>query len=422
MTRAEVVTAASTLGALGLAFVAANSAPGMRVVPYLVAHTLLLVASLAACVWVSRDADPPRALRRVLLAGVALRLALIPLDPFTTTDVTRYLWDGAVARAGFDPYALPPLAGELAELRARVPVPGDHLDVATCYPPLALALFALAASFGARALVAWKALCALASIATAALVARASASRNAHALAPLAVLGPVAVFESMIGAHLDTFVALAALLMLDAALREKWDRAALAAGTVFALKIVPGVIALPVLVRAPRPVRFALLATLPFSVTFGAAAALGLTPPGSLPAVAENWSFGSPVWAALYARFPLHDEIIRPGLAVVGLLSIALISLRRKDIAANTVGAMGLSLAVSPVIYPWYGTSLAAALPLAPRRWAVFALAVLPTSYEVLDAYQSHGRWSPAWWPMGLLAASVMVGLSFDVWSSRRAR
>lgn len=422
MTRSEKLTLALTLAALVAARIAASSPPGARVAPYLISHSVMLLASIAGCLAVSRSAAPAATLRRVLLLGVGLRLALLPLQPFTTTDVARYLWDGTVARAGFDPYALTPLAPELDGLRARATLPSDHLEVTTCYPPLALSLFAIAASFGSFAFMAWKALCAAASIATAVLIARTSALHHREALAPLAILGPVAVLEAMVGAHLDTFVALAALLMLDAAMRSKWDRAALAAGVVFALKIVPGVIALPVLLRAPRRIRFALLATLPFSISFGVAEALGLTPPGSLPAVAENWSFGSPVWTALYARFPLNDELIRPLLALGGIASIVLISLRRRAIEANTVGAMGLGLAVSPVIYPWYGMSLAVTAPLSPRGWAALALAVLPCSYEVLDAYQSRGRWAPARWPMTLLVVAVVIGWTIDMWRLRRAR
>ncbi|MFO0624295.1 MAG: hypothetical protein U0325_01660 [Polyangiales bacterium] len=317
--------------------------------------------------------------------------------------------------AGEDPYALTPLAPALAPLRARVPLPVDHLDVATCYPPLGLALFAVAALAGAKGLWAWKGLCALASITTARVASRLAVARGAGRWAPRVVLGPIAVLESMVGAHLETFVALAAVLMIDGALRARWDRAALWAGAVVALKIVPGIIVLPVLARAPRPVRFALLATLPFSVSFGLAELAGLTAPGSLPTVATHWSFGSPIWTALYAALPTHDDVIRPVLAVVGLLGVIGVTLRRRhDLPRNTVAAAGVGLAMSPVVYPWYGAVIAALLPLAPRRWAIGALAVLPCTYEVLDAYQAHHRWTPARWPMVLLAGVTLLGRLAD--------
>lgn len=416
MTRAERLAHGLSAAAVVIVHLAAGAAPGARATPYLIAHATLLAAAAAACAGVRGH---PAALRRVLWSGIAVRLALIPVAPFTTTDVGRYVWDGAVLLAGEDPYGLTPLASALVPLRGRVPLPVDHLDVATCYPPLALGLFALAALAGAKATLAWKVLCAVASGITAGVVSRLAASRGAAHLAPLAVLGPIAVLESVVGAHLETFVALAAALMIDAALRERWDRAALGAGVIVALKIVPGVIVLPVLLRAPRPVRFALIATLPFSLSFGLAELAGLTAPGSLPTVATHWSFGAPVWTALYARFPTSDGVIRPALAAVGLVGIAAVALRRREIVRDTVAAAGVSLAVSPVIYPWYGATLAALLPLAPRRWAIAALAVLPCTYEVLDTYQAHHRWEPARWPLALLAAATILGLLADRRGSR---
>jgi hypothetical protein len=415
---------AYALGAVGVALAAwaASRPAGARVAPYLLGHALLAAASGLACLGVARAEDPAAALRRVVVAGFVARAALVPVAPFTTTDVGRYLWDGAVALRGLDPYALTPLAPQLAGLRGTFPAPTDHLDVATCYPPLALALFALAAACGARALLAWKALCAAASIATGGLVARECVDEGRGAWAPLALLGPVAVLETCVGAHLDAFVALAVVAMVVAARRGRWTLAALCAGAVVALKYVPGVVALPLLARAPRKLWFAAVAAAPLALSLAAAEALGMTPPGSLPSVAEHWSFGSPVWTALYARFPVDDDVTRPVLAAAGFASIALIALLRKDFARATADALGLSLAVSPVIYPWYGTSLASLVALAPRAWTLFALCVLPTSYEVLDAFHAHGRWAPARWPMHLLAAAVCAGLLVDVGRRLRAR
>lgn len=412
MTRTERLAHGLTLAALGVVYLAEGAAVGHRATPYLAAHGLLTLASAAACGAVLRD---PGALRRVLWGGLALRLALIPVAPFTTTDVGRYLWDGAVLLAGEDPYALTPLAPQLSALRARAPLPVDHLDVATCYPPLAVGLFALAALAGKWAALVWKVLCALASGISAWVMTRLAASRGASWTAPLAVLGPVAVLEAGVGAHLETFVALAAVLMLDAALRERWDRAAIAAGVIVALKIVPGVIVLPVALRAPRPLRFALLATIPFSASFGVAELAGLTAPGSLPTVATHWSFGSPVWAALYAQFPTRDDVIRPALALVGLVGVVVVSMRRRDLARDTAAAAGVSLAASPVLYPWYGAPLAALVGLAPRRWAIAALATMPFTYEVLDEYQAHLRWAPARWPLAALAGITLLALFVDL-------
>ena len=73
-----------------------------------------------------------------------LRVPLIPLAP--SDDVHRYIWEGLVQNAGFNPYTIPPddprLAGIDDALRARV----NHPHFPAIYPPLAQLTFRAAAA------------------------------------------------------------------------------------------------------------------------------------------------------------------------------------------------------------------------------------------------------------------------------------
>ena len=42
------------------------------------------------------------------------------------------------------------------------------------------------------------------------------------------------------------------------------------------------------------------------------------------------------------------------------------------------------------------------------------ALALMPCTYEVLDSFQAHQRWTPARWPLALLAVATLLGLVAD--------
>ena len=54
----------------------------------------------------------------VILAGaVLMRLALLFTEPYLSTDIYRYVWDGRVQAAGIDPYQYPPAAKALVGLR-----------------------------------------------------------------------------------------------------------------------------------------------------------------------------------------------------------------------------------------------------------------------------------------------------------------
>lgn len=400
--------------------------PGHRVVPYLLAHGALTALSAVAYVSLRKHrqhADFGAALRTLLVGAVVARVVLVPSSAFTTTDPARYLWDGAVALSGHDPYALTPADPALAALAARFPMPLDHHDVATCYPPLAIALFALAAATGPTlAFFAWKILLALASSATVLLAFRELRDSEAPERLAWIALSPILMFEAGVGAHLDTFAALSVVASLVCVRRERWGLAALAAGCAGAVKIIPGLVVIPLFFRAPRKVQFVLLAAAPAVVTTALAFALGMTPPGSLGFVAHNWSFAAPLWTAIYHYFPYDDDRTRAVLGVCGLLGFAAFGLRPGPIARNLRDAFAVGLLVSPVLYPWYGMTLAALSAFAPTAWSWGLFAALPLSYEVLDGYQATGRWTPQRWPMYAIVASVLVGALIDVVRAARSR
>lgn len=93
--------------------------------------------------------------KAVLLGAVLLRLPLLPLPPALSDDMLRYLWDGKVAAAGFNPYALAPEAEELIPLRDGIWRRLPQRQVPTVYPPLAVAAFSIASRLPFP-LLAWK--------------------------------------------------------------------------------------------------------------------------------------------------------------------------------------------------------------------------------------------------------------------------
>lgn len=425
MTRADVPLAAALAAfvlAAGAMHPVSTLPPGHRAAPYIALHFVMVAAMLAAH-RALRLRPSPRGLVWALAAGILARALLVPVAPFTTTDVARYLWDGALALGGGDPYALAPDAPALAWLRAAWPAPFDHRDVESCYPPLALGAFALAALAGpARALLAWKALCFVASTATALLAHRALRDDARAHDAVLVSLAPWLVLEAGVGAHLDALLAPLVLAALLAARRHRWDAAALHLGAAAALKLLPGAGLLVLGWAAPRRVRFAVLAAMPGALSVAGALALGMTPPGSLARVAATWEFGAPLYTLLYAALPFLPEVVRTALSLGGLAGATVAALGGGSVGRRMVDALGVQLLVSPVLYPWYGLSVAGVGPVVGARWPLWLLAALPLSYEVIDGYQSAGRWSPALWPVLAVAFAWAVGLAHDFCDDARPR
>ena len=66
-----------------------------------------------------------------------MRLGLLFAEPYLSTDIYRYIWDGRVQAAGINPYRYMPIAPELSHLRDAAIFPNiNRPDYAvTIYPP-----------------------------------------------------------------------------------------------------------------------------------------------------------------------------------------------------------------------------------------------------------------------------------------------
>ena len=81
----------------------------------------------------------------ILAVAIAVRLLMLPVPSTLSDDIQRYLWDGKVATAGISPYLHEPNAPAVSGLRDESWERLPHRQVPTVYPPLALALFSVAA-------------------------------------------------------------------------------------------------------------------------------------------------------------------------------------------------------------------------------------------------------------------------------------
>lgn len=376
---------------------------GHRGVCYIGAHLLASGAMLGAY----RFADA-RTVGMLAITGVVCRLLLVPVPPYTTHDVTRYMFDGAMVLAGFDPYTVPPGDLRLAGLHASWPSALEHARYPTLYPPLALWAFASCARFGpAMAWLVWKALIAVASLVTLH-IGRGMMSPRGFALL---ALSPLLVLEGGIGAHLDVLTVMAVMLAVSESAplaRGAW------LGVGVLLKLTPITLIAPAVMYAwasPwRAVRVVIGAMSVMAVGYGVASAMGYQAVGSLQAFFGGWSFGSP-WMLI--EQPLHisrEVVLRTGMLVggVAMLGACWLAHRRRLGPALVLAACAPYLA-SPVVFPWYLATAAALLGLAPSLAVMAWMTALPLTYEVIDRFDLDYSWHPAVWPIFVVVAAVAL-------------
>lgn len=380
---------------------------------------LLLGVSFASYLWAARRfqeaAGPP------LVLGIAavVRLLLIPLPPTLSDDTLRYVWDGRVFAAGFNPYRWAPESPELAALRDPLWESMPHKEVPTVYPPLALALFTVAGSLP-HPTTSVKVLLTLAELAGCFLLVRlAAALGHPPGRAVWYCWNPLAVIEVAGMGHVDGLLVacLIAAVWLLVVRRSAGAGGAAAAGVL--AKLVP-LVALPVWARlADRPARFVTVAAaavaaavLPFVV------ALGGMPPG-LVEYGISWEFNGPIYEPLWRAFDQMelDSTVKAGLdeakrssgrhelwnrfypfvypqllaklalaALFGAFYLVLWCRWKPDPVAVTGRLLGAVVILSATVYPWY---LLGVLPWAAlarhRAWlalsALVQLAYLPALF-----------------------------------------
>lgn len=323
----------------------------------------------------------------ILLVAALLRGLMLPLPPVLSDDLLRYVWDGRVAAAGYNPYRLAPEAEELAPLRDELWRRMPHREVPTVYPPLALGLFTLAARLPFPLAVV-KLLLTAADLGTCG-VLLAIARRRGIAQARVAwyAWNPLAALEVAGMGHVDALgvaaVAVGVLYLVVRPPRALSSAVALAGGVL--AKLVPAA-ALPMWSRqSGRPLAFLGVACGLVALSLlPVATATGGVPPGLLT-YGVSWEFDGPVFEPLWRlldragtapaiarrlddlkRAHGHDEALNrlypfvyPQLLaklMLGAAMLVLIALavRWPEPVAGTGALFGGLLLLSATVYPWY--------------------------------------------------------------------
>jgi len=372
---------------------------------------LLLAGAFASYLWAARCWQVTAAPGLVLGVAVLLRVMLLPLPPTLSDDALRYVWDGRVLAAGFNPYRLAPESAELAELRdarwERMP----HKEVPTVYPPLALGLFGVASwlphpLFGIKILLCFSELlgCFL-------LLRLAARLGYGPGRAVWYCWNPLAVLEVAGMGHVDGLLVAAQVAAVAWLVARRPIAAGIAAGAAVLVKLVP-VVALPAWSRAgDRPARFlAAAAAVVVAAALPVAATVGV-PPG-LVKYGISWEFNGPLYEPLWR---LYDQVglddgVKAGLdraklltdrhdfwnrfypfaypqflaklTLLGLFAALFLTCWRDRDPVRVSGRLLASVAVcSATFYPWYLLWVLPWAALARHRAWLAASALLPFAY-----------------------------------------
>ena len=399
-------------------FGSAPGAPGPGI-----AFLVVLLLAFGALWWGLRRMGASTASRGdvpvagVLAVAIVLRLLALPLAPSLSDDVYRYLWDGRVAASGANPYLLTPDDESLAGLRGDLWRKTAHRDVATVYPPLALGMFAGAASLP-RPLLAYKLALAAVDLAGCALLLLLARRRGNAWMALAYVWNPLLVVEGAGMGHVDVLGASLVIACVWLLSVRRNTAAGSAAALAVLAKLVP-LVALPLWWRRTggrQGRRFAVGAV---SLLLPAAVAVLLWTRGVPPGLVEyalRWEYNGPFyeplwrligllrldlaasgvvhlvrvifggdvgaapWSTLYS-YAYPQFLARVALLAAGAVLWLRLWRRRPEPVRAAFGAFAVVLLMSPTCYPWYLIWILPWAALTGARAVLALSATLPLAY-----------------------------------------
>ncbi len=361
-----------------------------------------------------------RPLLVLLVVSAVLRLTLILVPPVLSDDIYRYLWEGRVLLHGADPYRLAPSHPALAHLRDTTIYPRiNHPELATIYPPLSLAGFAIPAAIWPTVvgMKAWVVLWDLGVVAALGYWLR-SLGRSPLWAAAYA-WNPLLLVEYAGNGHNDPCAILGLVLAL--AWAERRPLASAAALSVGVLTKLAPILALPFLLRR-WPWRARLLALGSCGAGLGLYASWARGPDSGLQAYWRSWRNNDLLFHYLHLWV---GDAVRARVAALILLALMGVVLwlkrSRPDSASRWLNRAGLLL--SPTAHPWYWGWPLVHEPLGISwPWLLLSLTAF-LSYGVLRApAEGTGGHLPLGWRWVEYGLPLTLALGLELAKRRRSR
>ncbi|HWG14351.1 MAG TPA: glycosyltransferase 87 family protein [Streptosporangiaceae bacterium] len=410
---------------------------------------MLAWALFLGAAWLLRGIPLRWAVALIVIGGIAVQVVAVSGAPQGSDDLYRYMWDGRVQAAGYDPYAYVPAAPQLAHIRdpflfnhqaphcvgAGVPEPGypgltmapgctriNRPTVPTIYPPVAEFYFlvlhrATPVWAGSTPVQAAAGACAVL-VGLLLLIGLWSLGRDPR-WAALWAWCPTVTLEAGNNAHVDVvavLLTLAALLVLARCSGRR--RGALLGGTLLGLAIATKMT--PVLV-APAVLKRRWVSVV--AATAGAVAlvylphvlAVGSKVIGFLPGYLQQEGYDSGQRFALIGLVVTGKPATLIAVLILAATGLAVIRYSDPDRPWHAAVVMtGVALAVTTPAYQWYAILLVMLVVLDGRpEW----LALAAGSYLAANPWLGRWRMVPHSEAVGYGVAVVFIALvSFLRW------
>ena len=347
------------LALAGVQFQQRDDLNGFLVVTGLQAAIYLIAVWL---VW--NAAGSRRAALTIAVLAIAMRVPVVFAPPYLSADVYRYIWDGRIEAAGFNPYRYEPVDPQLAALRDADIFPQIGSPYApTIYPPAAEAIFLIVTRVSESATAMKLAMVAFEAVTVALLVRLLMLEGLPATWFLVYAWHPLALWEFAGSGHIDAALITFCVGALFAVRRDREGLAGFFASAATLIKFYPLVL-LPALYRRwdwRLPLVFLVSVVIAYSPFMSAGRGVLGFLPGYARQEGLNGQGAGFYLLGLLRRLPGLDGLdakiyVIAAIVALGALSVGLMFRRdsqQPPYAMAAVLAVAFTIAVSPH-YPWY--------------------------------------------------------------------
>jgi hypothetical protein len=354
-----------------------------------------------------------------LFWGVALGARFLLLWQAPGDDIFRYVWEGRILLAGFNPYLHPPDASALEMLRGGVWEAVQYKSFTAIYPPLAEWIFAFLAGIAPVPLF-FKFVFATVDLGIVVLLARAFGKPSAL----LYAWNPLVIYSFAGGGHYDCLFVLALVCGWMAWRKEHLFRVSLWIGSAVAIKWL----ALPLVAwmlwqilrqRGWKPAMAAgCVSVLPFGIAWSAVGFwTGEWTTQLLPAMFSEYARSAEFIPAIVGWFWEESKYQNHWFVLPLAIGWAVVIFRVRTIEIAAQWIFFLALIFSPMVHAWYFTWL---MPFAvqTRNLGIILLVASGFAYFLLYHHVESldGEWRLTPWETALLWLRFVAGFLWSEW------
>ena len=301
----------------------------------------------------------------IIFFGLFFRLTLFPALPTTSNDVYRYLWEGKILAAGYNPFTLAPNDTSLIPLRDKVYSKVTFKDISAIYPPISQFVFAAGYGIKNNSVAALKLIYLLCELFTLLILLKLLElkKKNLNYIILYAWL-PLCIMEYFINAHLDPIGIMFMIMFIYFMEREKLILSSVVFSLAILSKLYP-IILFPIVIKKlglKKTFVFSLITAILVTTCYLPFLNWNFTAFTALGNYLSNWEFNGSVYNLL--KYFLDDGyLIKIICGSAFVITTGIIAYKYKNFTKAAYAVFIALIIFSSTLYPWYLGWIAALNP-----------------------------------------------------------